>query len=105
MSNRWVSSLMTGTLLLFFTGCVVAPAAVESPPPTPPAQAEVAPPTPGPAYVWVPGHWAWRGPYRGYVWIPGHWTIPGQAGYMWVPGHWERGPGGYLWVEGHWRAR
>ncbi len=43
------------------------------PPPPPPVQVEVRPATPGPRYIWVAGHWRWKGRARGYVWIPGHW--------------------------------
>lgn len=87
------------------SGCVVAqpPPVVSAPPPAPPAQVEVASPTPGPGYVWVPGHWVWR--RRGYVWVPGYWAVPTTPGYVWVPGHWApRGPR-FVWIEGRWRAR
>ena len=40
---------------------------------------EVAPPRPGPEYVWVPGHWAWRGRDLGYVWLPGRWVLPARS--------------------------
>jgi len=70
-----------------------------------PAQVEVAPPAPGPTSVWVPGHWAWRGPRYGYVWVPGRYAVPVQPGYVWVPAHWAPAPGGYVWVQGHWRLR
>lgn len=106
MLRRGILFALTGGLLLVVTGCVVySPPVVDAPPATPPAQVEAAPPTPGPAYVWVPGHWAWRGPRRGYHWIPGHWTVPPQPGRVWVPGHWAPGPGGHVWVDGHWRVR
>ena len=69
--------------------------------PPPPPRAEVRPPAPGPAHVWVPGHWRWNG--RRYVWVRGHWKRPPRPGAVWVPGHWIRRGGGWLWVPGHWR--
>jgi hypothetical protein len=95
---------MLVAVALLTAGCIVrAPVVVKAPPPPPAVQAEVAPPQPGPAYVWLPGHWAWR---RGaYVWAPGHWAIPEAPGYVWIPGRWVPRGGGYAWVEGHWRAR
>jgi hypothetical protein len=66
----------------------------------PAAPVEVIGVAPGPGYVWVGGHYAWRGRW---VWVRGHWDRApvGYAG--WVPGHWGRRAGGWVWVEGHWR--
>jgi len=87
---------------ILLTGCVVAePVVVRTPPPLPPPQVEVVPGAPGPAYVWVAGHWAWR--RGGYMWVPGYWAVPATPGYVWAPGHWAPRRGGYVWVEGHWR--
>ncbi len=44
-----------------------------------PPSSEVAPPRPGPDYLWVPGHWAWRGRDLGYVWMPGRWVLPARS--------------------------
>jgi hypothetical protein len=94
------------------TGVVRVPAGppplavvVRTPPPTPPPQVEVITSQPGPAHVWVPGHWAWRGPDHGYVWLPGHWAIPQTPHHVWLPGHWAPQAGGSVWVEGQWRPR
>jgi len=66
-------------------------------PPAP--QPETMPPRPAPNYIWIAGHWGWRGHW---VWIGGHWQV-GQAGHAWIGGHWERGPKGrYRWIPGHW---
>ncbi len=101
----WTRALATGALALWLAGCVVEPRAViAQPPPPPPAPTETVPVAPGPAYVWVPGHWAWRGPHRGYVWVPGRYLVPAQPGYVWVPGRWAPGPAGWVWVEGHWQV-
>ena len=87
MSGR---ALRSGVIAVFvglvLSGCVVAE-----------------PPPPNPAYVWVPGHWAWR--RGGYVWVPGHYAVPAQPGYVWVAPHWAPRGGGWVWVQGRWRAR
>ncbi len=104
MTLRWLRTSLLGAGLLV-AGCYVATPVVQAPPPAPAPQAEIVPPSPGPAYVWVGGHWAWRGPRRGYVWIPGYYAVPVQPGWVWVPGYWAPSGGGYVWVEGHWRIR
>jgi WXXGXW repeat (2 copies) len=105
VSHRRLALSLLGGLLLG-AGCIVAePGPMPSPPAAPPPQAEVAPPAPGPAYVWVPGHWAWRGRRWGYVWVPGRYAVPAQPGYVWMPAHWAPGPNGYVWVEGQWVIR
>lgn len=105
---RRIGRMLCCALFLVAAGCVVAvpeQAVVQTPPPSPAPQVEVVPIQPGAAYVWVPGHWAWRGPHRGYVWIAGSWAVPQAPSHVWVPGHWEQRRGGYVWVEGHWRPR
>src|SRR5262245_13303080 len=106
MSRTWLCVLGLGTLMVV-AGCTTyappppAPAVyppVASPPPVPPPQVEAQPPSPGPEYVWVPGHWAWRPAFGRYVWLPGHWVVPAERGLVWVPGHWVWGPRfGYHW--------
>lgn len=98
--------LVTGFVASLLAGCIAAapPPLATAPPPTPAVPAEVAPPQPGPGYVWVPGHWRWRR-RGGYVWEPGHWTLPGAPTRVWVPGHWAPRGGGYVWVDGRWRSR
>ena len=98
-------TILVTAFVLLLSACVVEQPVVQQPPPPPPAQTEVVPVAPGPTYVWVPGHWAWRGPRFGYVWVPGGYAVPAQPGYQWVPAHWAPRPGGWVWVEGHWRAR
>ena len=62
---------------------------------------ESKPASPGPAYVWIGGHWRWTG--TSYVWVSGHWVNPPRPGAVWVAGHWAHRGGGYVWIEGHWR--
>ena len=76
------------------------------PPPVPAALVETVPATPGPAYVWIPGSYAWRHHHKAYVWLPGYYTVPVAPNYVWMPGYWAVAPGGgYVWVDGHWRIR
>jgi len=67
----------------------------------PPPVAEQLVPAPGPNFVWIAGHWVWRGRW---VWAPGHWEAM-RPGAAWMAGHWERHHGGYVWVEGYWAAQ
>jgi hypothetical protein len=99
--RRW---LIVGLPFLLL-GCVVTPAPVVAvPPAAPPVLVETVPvPPPGPAYVWVPGYWAW-GP-RQYVWVPGRYAVPPGSAYVWAPGYWAPAIGGHIWIGGHWRIR
>jgi hypothetical protein len=101
-----------GSTLL--TGCVVRERTVyRQPPPPPPVGAEIVvdqpppPPvvetvtvSPGPAYVWIGGAWAWHGRW---VWERGHWAHPPHPGAFWVAHHYERRNGVYIFVRGGWR--
>jgi hypothetical protein len=116
MNKRWMT-IAALAIVMVSAGCVVeAPApppppvatappeiVVPSYPAPPPPQAEVVVVRPGPAHVWIAGHWSWQ-PARGaYVWAPGRWVVPASPRHVWVPGHWQRRPGGYVWVDGHWK--
>jgi hypothetical protein len=72
------------------------------PPPIPVPRVEVVAGYGGPATVWVPGHWAWRGGPHGYHWVGGAWFRPPYPGAVWVAPHWAWGHGGHRWVHGHW---
>jgi len=61
---------------------------------------EVKPAKPGPNYIWISGHWVWRG--GKFVWVHGHW-VKKRRGYVWVPGHWVKKPRGWVWIGGHWK--
>lgn len=71
-----------------------APVYVGGPPPA--AYGEVVVSSPGPGYLWVPGHYSWR--HDHWVWIRGAWVLPPQPGAYWVPPQYV----GQQWVEGHW---
>jgi hypothetical protein len=50
-------------------------------------------------YVWVRGHWEWRG--NDYVWVDGHWERA-RSGKAWRDGYWEQRGNGWVWVDGEW---
>ncbi len=100
----WLLALLSAVALLtaataLGSGCAVRLVAVHHPP----APVVVKPASPGPAHVWVKGHYAWRA--GAYVWVGGRWEGP-KVGQRWVRGHykWAR-RGGHrvrVWVAGHW---
>jgi hypothetical protein len=50
-------------------------------------------------YVWVPGHWFWRGDH--YAWRPGFYAAA-NPDWIWVPANYVWTPNGYVFVDGHW---
>ncbi|MGD2245379.1 MAG: YXWGXW repeat-containing protein [Candidatus Aminicenantes bacterium] len=86
--------------LLFIgsAGCVVAHPTTAPPP----AKKEIRPAKPGPMYVWISGHWKWKGSQ--YVWVSGRW-VRAPRGKVWVRGHWVKRRGHWVWIAGHWRRR
>ncbi len=56
---------------------------------------------PGPAFIWIPGYWAWD-PAVGYYWVPGMWVPAPFVGALWTPGYWGWSNGVYIWHEGYW---
>ncbi|HTA94545.1 MAG TPA: hypothetical protein VK769_00320 [Verrucomicrobiae bacterium] len=84
---------------------VVAPSAeavVEQPPSEPPpAQVEIVPESPGPAYIWVKGRYELRA--DNWMWVCGRWMIAPRPHAVWIAGHWEHHPHGFVWIGGHWR--
>ena len=76
------------------------PEVVVQPAQPPPPKVELMAPSPGVAYVWVPGGWEWRGRW---VWARGFWGLPPRHGAVWVGGGWVYRGHGYVWVRGHWR--
>jgi len=108
--------LVVATGFTLVTGCVVRERVVYQPAPTPPpgtVNPEIVvnqpppPPiqetvtvSPGPAFVWIGGAWAWHGRW---VWERGHWMHPPRAGVVWVPHHYEYRNGVYIFIRGGWR--
>jgi hypothetical protein len=98
-SARWGGPALAALLL---AGCVEYPrrtVMVYGAPP--PVREEVVGIAPGPGYLWIRGHWAWR--EGRYVWIGGRWASSPRAGAIWIDGRWENHGGNYVFVEGYWR--
>lgn len=64
----------------------------------PPPRVEVVPP-PRAGYVWVPGHWEWRGNH--HVWIGGNW-LRARPGYVYHAPEWRRAQGRWVYAAGRW---
>src|SRR5690606_23298266 len=52
-----------------------------------------------PGYVWIKGHYEYRG--GSWVWMDGHWERQ-RSGYYWEEGRWVRRGNRWHWVEGRW---
>lgn len=64
----------------------------------PPPRREVRFAAPGPDYVWVDGHWAFRG--NAYAWVPGSWWRQRAGHTTYTPGRWHHDRRGWYWVGG-----
>ncbi|MGO4211575.1 YXWGXW repeat-containing protein [Terriglobus sp. 2YAB30_2] len=99
MKTKWLAAVV-------FAGALAAPGnaqvgiGVTIGTPPPPLRYEVAPPTPGPDYLWVDGYWSVSG--RRYVWVPGHWERRPYAGAYYTHPHYDHYPEGWRLHEGHW---
>jgi hypothetical protein len=114
-SRRGFAALIAGTVFAATVGQTPAFAQVVIQERVMPAPiVEVIPAAPGPAYHWVPGHWAWSGKW---VWIKGHYivgvvppmpvaiveTLPApRPGWYWVRGHYVWASGRWVWRAGLW---
>lgn len=67
-----------------------------------PAATEVMPPSPGPDYAWVTGHWEWDTPGMRWVWWGGTWQRPPAPNAIWQAGYWSQQGNGWVWVGSHW---
>jgi hypothetical protein len=56
---------------------------------------------PGPAHIWIAGHWGWR--ESDFIWIGGRWEEPRSGFRTWVPGRWAHDRHGWYYIDGHWR--
>lgn len=60
MTHRWMRTALIAPILLV-AGCYAPPPQpVQAPLPVPAAPVESVPPQPSPAYVWIPGWYAWQ---------------------------------------------
>ena len=130
MKQNYASRLLTASLLLVLTGCIVQPRpprTVSPPPPPPPdysASLQTPPPLPAQEQPEVltrgPVHEAFAEPVN--VKAQAGWTAPEQppaaiaetppalrpagGGVVWVPGYWswDADRKAYIWVSGCWRV-
>ena len=56
--------------------------------------------SPGPAFIWIGGGWAWHGRW---VWEAGHWAHPPRPGAVWVAHRYEYRNGVHVFIRGGWR--
>ena len=78
-----------------------APAPAAYPTAAPPAPRYQRPARGKAGFVWVQGHYDWRG--GAYVWTKGHWERA-KAAKVWVPGSWAAQNGRWVWSPGRWDA-
>lgn len=98
--GKCLSGLGFAVALTLLSSCVGTAGYVQVAPPA--AEIEVVGVTPGPEFIWIPGHYLWVG--SAYVWTPGHWERPPRERMRWEAGRWHRNPSqGWLWIEGRWR--
>jgi hypothetical protein len=81
---------------------VPAPGAMVVEAPPPPLRGEIITAPPGPGFVWIAGHWAWRGHWRHWVWVRGRWAPRPYPNAQWIAGHWAPASGGWVWIDGQW---
>jgi hypothetical protein len=104
--QRLLRLTLLATVVAFFVSSASASAFVRIgigigvgyPPPVPVVR-EVVVPSPGPGFVWVAGHWAWRPVSARYTWVTGAWRPRPYRAAVWVG---PRFGGGYF-VARHWR--
>src|SRR5579871_1345925 len=109
MRRRIPVALMVAAGLIGLAGCVAEPMppppgasiAIIAPVAPPPPRVEVIPVSPGPLWVWAPGHWYWNG--HEHFWVAGRYVQRPHHRAEWEPGHWEERGYGWSWVPGHWR--
>lgn len=96
--------LILGSLVAAALGSIALPAAARTnvdlylnfaPPPV---RYEYVP-APRYGFVWVPGHWAWRG--HRHVWVAGHW-VRHRPGYYHRPARWVDYGGRWQYVPAGW---
>ncbi|GGC71548.1 YXWGXW repeat-containing protein [Undibacterium terreum] len=92
--------LLFAAMLASSLGAVTAPASADivvrvAPPPL---RGEPVP-EPRRGFIWVPGHWDWRGNH--HVWAQGTW-IRERPGYMYYEPRWTERDGRWHYEQGRW---
>ncbi|WP_394781078.1 YXWGXW repeat-containing protein [Undibacterium sp.] len=95
-----IKKILLAAMLTASIGAVTAPASAEiivrvAPPPP---RTEVVP-APRRGYLWVPGHWDWRG--NQHVWARGTW-IRERRGYVYQEPRWTEHEGRWHYQQGAW---
>ena len=98
MYKKSISLLVLFGFLLSIGACVVTAPRTDPPP----LKQEIRAKRPGPNYVWISGHWKWKG--GGWIWVRGHW-VKSRKGKRYVPGHWATRGGRKVWIPGRWVKR
>lgn len=68
----------------------------------PPVIREKRPPSPGPSYFWIDGHWSHNG--KSFKWVSGRYELV-RTGRAWAPCQWDHVRSGWAYKPGHWVAR
>ena len=99
--RRWIiTGLLAGALLSSVAQAAPLGIVVPVGPPVTRVQRRI-PRRPGPAFVWIGGHWAWRGGRT--VWIAGVWAPAPHPGWLWEAPRWAAENGQWRYYEGYWR--
>ena len=67
-----------------------------------PAESEVIPPSPGPEFAWIKGHWEWNRTRDQWVWYSGSWQKFPAPNAVWQSGYWAQQGNQWNWVDSHW---
>jgi len=102
MSRRFLTFVFAAGALAgvtLTTGCVLhgRTAVVVDAEPPPPRYVEV---DFRPGYIWIDGHWAYRGSQ--WIWMDGYYERE-RPGHVYVHGSWSRRGGRWHWVEPRWQ--
>jgi hypothetical protein len=91
-----IATLLAGSMTGVTLPATSAVIVVQSAPP--PVRAERVPP-PRRGYIWVPGHWDWRG--QRHQWVKGTW-MRDRPGYTYNQPRWEQRDGRWQMERGAW---
>ena len=99
LSRRWLSLVLGGFMIFSGASVRADDTVVHVKPPRDIEERQE--PSPGPAYVWIPGHYRWV--KTSFEWVPGHWEVPPHEHAVWVPYKWVKQNGGWVLKDGRWK--